>query len=75
MRTRLTRMGDQLGIVLDAPLLEHLGIDAETELEISSDGSVIVVAPLQSPERDAKLKKVAGRVFDAYAGVFKKLGE
>lgn len=75
MRKHLTKIGNSLGVVLDRPLLEQLGVDAETELEISSDGSVILIAPVRSKKRDAKLKKVTDRVFDAYAGAFKKLAE
>lgn len=75
MRKRLTKIGNSLGVVLDRPLLEQLGVDAETELEISSDGSVILIAPVRSKRRDAKLKKVTDRVFDTYAGAFKKLAE
>lgn len=75
MRKRLTKIGNSLGVVLDRPLLERLGVDAETELEISSDGSVILIAPVRAKKRDAKLKKVTDRVFDTYAGAFKKLAE
>lgn len=75
MRKHLTKIGNSLGVVLDRPLLDQLGVDAETELEISSDGSVILIAPVRSKKRDAKLKKVTDRVFDAYAGAFKKLAE
>ena len=71
----MTKIGNSLGVVLDRPLLEHLGIDAESELEISSDGSVILIAPVRSKKRDAKLKKVTDRVFGTYAGAFKKLAE
>ncbi len=75
MRKRVTKIGNSLGIVLDRPLLEQLGVDADTDLEVSSDGSVIVIAPVRTKKRDAKLKRVTDRVFDAYAGAFKKLAE
>jgi putative addiction module antidote len=75
MKKRLTKIGNSLGVVLDKPLLDQLGVDADTELEISTDGSVILIVPERSKRRDAKLKKVADRVFDTYAGAFKKLAE
>lgn len=75
MQKRLTKIGNSLGIVLDRPLLEKLGVDAETDLEVSTDGSVILISPVRSKRRDAKLKRVTERVFDAYAGAFKKLAE
>lgn len=75
MRKRVTKIGNSLGIVLDRPLLEQLGVDADTDLEVSSDGSVIVIAPVRTKRRDAKLKRVTERVFETYAGAFKKLAE
>jgi antitoxin MazE len=75
MQKRLTKIGNSLGIVLDRPLLERLGVDAETDLEISTDGSVILIAPVRGKKRDAKLKKVTDRAFETYAGAFKKLAE
>lgn len=75
MQKRLTKIGNSLGLVLDRPLLERLKLDANTEVEVSTDGSVILITPVRSKKRDAKLKRVADRVFDAYAGAFKKLAE
>lgn len=75
MQKRLTRIGNSLGLVLDRPLLEKMGVDADTELEVSSDGTCIVITPVRSKRRDAKLKQVADQVFDEFAGAFKKLAE
>ena len=41
MRKKLTRTGNSLALVLEKPLLDQLGIDATTPLEVSTDGSVI----------------------------------
>lgn len=35
MKKKLARTGNSLALVLDKPLLEQLGIDEDTELEIS----------------------------------------
>ena len=76
MQKRLTRIGNSVGIVLDRRLLEGMDIDVERdEFEVSTDGSVIVITPVRSKRRDAKLKRIATRVFDAYGGAFKKLAE
>jgi len=45
MKKRLTRSGNGLALVIDRPLLEELEIDADTELELSTDGDVHVVTP------------------------------
>src|SRR3982074_2557264 len=38
MRKKLTRTGNSLALVLDKDLLEQLGIDAQTALQLSTDG-------------------------------------
>lgn len=75
MRKRLTKIGNSLGLVLDRPLLDQLGVDADTELELSTDGSVLLISPVRGKRRDAKLKRVTDRVLETYAGAFKKLAE
>src|SRR5262249_23037060 len=43
MRKKLTRTGNSLALVLDKRLLDRVGIDAETPLDVSTNGQVIVV--------------------------------
>ena len=75
MRKRLTRSGNSLALVIDKPLLEALGIDAETELEVSTDGDVLVVAPVRDRRRSKKLAEVVAEAHERYGGVFKRLAE
>jgi antitoxin component of MazEF toxin-antitoxin module len=75
MSKRLTRSGNSLALVIDKPLLEALGIDAETELELSTDGDVLVVSPLRERKRRAKLKELVAEAHEQYGGVFKRLAE
>jgi antitoxin component of MazEF toxin-antitoxin module len=75
MVKRLTKTGNSLALVLDRPLLEATNIDAETELEISTDGDVIVITPLRDPARTAKIREGVDRVNRRYAGVFRRLAE
>jgi antitoxin component of MazEF toxin-antitoxin module len=75
MRKKLTRTGNSLALVLDRPLLDRLGIDEDTTLELSTDGGVIVVSPVRDKRRDAKLREIMERADAQYGGVFKKLAE
>jgi antitoxin component of MazEF toxin-antitoxin module len=75
MRKKLTRTGNSLALVLDKDLLEQLGIDAETALELSTDGDVLVVSPVRGRRADERLKEVMTRAHERYAGVFSKLAE
>ena len=56
MVKHLTKTENSLSLVLDPPLLEAARIDADTPLEISTDGDVIVISPVRNGQRAAKLK-------------------
>ena len=75
MPKTLTRTGNSLALVLDKPILEATGIDADTPLEVSTDGDVIVVSPVRSKKRTAKLKKILEDLDREHAGAFKRLAE
>jgi antitoxin MazE len=75
MRKRLTRTGNSLALVLDRDLLEATGIRATTPLEISTDGEVIVISPVRSTKRTARLREIMERAHTRYAGTFRRLAE
>jgi antitoxin component of MazEF toxin-antitoxin module len=75
MTKKLTRTGNSLAVVLDRPILEATGIDADTPLEVSTDGDVIVISPVRSPRRTAKLKKALEGLHRKHAGAFRRLAE
>ena len=75
MTKRLTRSGNSLALVIDRPLLEALDIDAETELELSTDGDVLVVTPVRARKRQAKVGELVREAHEQYGGVFKRLAE
>ncbi len=75
MVKKLTRTGNSLALVLDKPLLETLGIDENTELEISTNGDVLVVTPVRDRAREKKLKKILADLDREYGGVFRRMAE
>jgi antitoxin component of MazEF toxin-antitoxin module len=75
MVKRLTKTGNSLALVLDKPLLEQLGIDENTPLEVSTNGDVLVVTPVRDRARERKLKKALEEMDREYEGVFKRLAE
>ena len=75
MIKKLTRTGNSIAIVLDKPLLEVLGLDENAEVEVSTNGQVIVITPKRSSARDRKFRKAADKVNQKYAGLFKRLSE
>jgi antitoxin component of MazEF toxin-antitoxin module len=75
MEKRLTKTGNSLALVFDRELLEKTGISAETVLEISTDGDVIVVSPKRAKKRSEKLRQAMARADTRYAGVFRRLAK
>ena len=46
MRKKLTAIGNSYGLVIDRPILELLKITPETEVELSTDGTRLIVEPV-----------------------------
>ena len=75
MIKKLTRTGNSIALVLDKPLLEELGLDENAEVEVSTNGQVIVITPKRSSARDRKFRKAVDKINHKYAGLFKRLSE
>jgi len=75
MTKRLSRSGNSLALVIDRPLLEALEIDADTELELSTDGDVLVVTPIRDRKRSNRVGELVAEAHEQYGGVFRRLAE
>ncbi len=75
MTKRLSRSGNSLALVIDRPLLEALEIDADTELELSTDGDVLVVTPIRDRKRSKRVDELVSEAHEPYGGVFRRLSE
>jgi antitoxin MazE len=75
MEKRLTKTGNSLALVLDRELLDRTGISAETILEVSTDGDVIVISPKRTKKRAERLRQAMARADQRYAGVFRRLAK
>jgi len=56
-------------------LLEELGLDENAEVEVSTNGQVIVITPKRSAARKRRFRDAADRINRRYAGLFKRLSE
>jgi len=75
MIKKLTRTGNSIAVVLDKPLLDELGLDENSEVEVSTNGQLIVIAPKRNAARERKFRKAADKINRKYAGLFKRLSE
>jgi antitoxin component of MazEF toxin-antitoxin module len=71
----LTRTGNSLALVIDKALLEATGITADSQLEVSTDGDVIVISPVRSKQRTARVRAVLDELDREHAGAFKRLAK
>ncbi len=75
MIKKLTKHGNSLAIVIDRAVLDLLKIDADTPLEISTDGQVLVISPVRDNERRDKFTEALESANRKYGRALKRLAE
>lgn len=75
MVKKLTKHGNSLALVIERPILDLLKIDAETPLDISTDGKRLIVEPAQPTTRKKKFEAAQEWAHKRYAKAFRKLAE
>lgn len=71
----LCKHGNSLALVIDRPILELLGIDENTSLEISTDGESLVIAPVRDKPRRKRFEEALASSNERYGGALKRLAE
>lgn len=71
----LTRTGNSVALVLDKQLLEAANLDPDAEVEVSTNGRVIVIAPVRSKREVDKFKRAEERMHEKFAGAFTRLAK
>ena len=75
MIKKLTRTGNSVALVLDKALLEELGLGPDSEVEVSTNGQILIMTPKRSSSRERRFRKSADKIHRRYAGLFKRLSE
>lgn len=73
MTKRLTKHGNSAALVIDKPIMELLGIDLKTTLEITTDGKSLVVSPVESSSRERKFRAALKAVNQKHGKTLSKL--
>jgi antitoxin component of MazEF toxin-antitoxin module len=71
---KLVAIGNSQGIIIERPILDLLGIDRDTPLEVKTDGEGLHIRPLRK-DRITHLRDAATRMMDAHDETFKKLAK
>jgi antitoxin component of MazEF toxin-antitoxin module len=73
MLKKLTRHGNSLALVLDKGVIELLNIDSETPLEISTDGSLLLITPVRDEKRRRRFQDALEKTNARYVRTLKRL--
>lgn len=71
----LTKHGNSLALVIEKPILELIGADADTLFDISTDGQILILSPVRDEGREAAFQAALEKVNARYPRALKKLSE
>jgi antitoxin MazE len=75
MTKKLSKHGNSLALVIDRPILDLLGIDEQTTLDISTDGRALVIVPVQGKRRRKQFQDALTACNERYGKALKRLAE
>jgi antitoxin component of MazEF toxin-antitoxin module len=71
MKTKLRRIEGHFAVVLDEPDVEALGLNEDSEIEVSRTGRVLVMRPAS----DAAIQQILDELDEQYGSVFERLSK
>ena len=75
MTKTLIKHGNSLALVVDKPILELLGISANTPLELTTNGDSLLVSPIRDPKRQKQLHASLDKINTKFGDDLKRLAE
>ena len=75
MRKNLTVIGNSLGIIIEKPILDLLGIGRETQFEMITDGQRLILEPVKIAEKVDKIKEATRRVMKNHDKTLRELAK
>ena len=75
MVKKLIKHGNSLALVIDKPILDLLGISAETPLEVTSNGDALLLSPVRNKSRQKQLRASLDKINHTFGDDLKRLAE
>ena len=73
---KLTKHGNSYALIIERPILDLLGIDSETLLQISTpDGISIIITPVKSKMQKQRFSTSLKKINKKYGRALKRLAE
>lgn len=75
MIRRLTKQGNSLALIVERPIRELLGIDADTPLNVSVEGRRLIIEPMTEEQREKKFQKALAVTKQRYGKALRNLAK
>ncbi len=75
MLKKLSRHGNSLALVIDKGVLDLLNIDDQTPLEISTDGTILMISPVRDEDRKLQFQEALAKTNARYGRALKRLAD
>ena len=75
MIKKLSRHGNSLALLIDRSILDLLKIDENTPLEVSTDGTALIVSPVADEKHNTKLAAALESTNRRHGKALRKLAE
>jgi antitoxin MazE len=75
MIKNFVKHGNNWAIVIDRPILDLLKINPESEIELTTDGQSIRIAPADPMSEKSKVRAASEKVNAKHSRAFRKLAE
>ena len=75
MIKKLTSHGNSSGLIIEKAILKLLNITQKTPLEITTDGTNIIISPVRKSEREKTLRSALSRVNQRHGKTLKALAK
>lgn len=73
---KLSKHGNSYALIIERPILDLLGIDSETLLQISTpDGISIIITPVKSKSQKHRFATSLKKINKKYGRILKRLAE
>jgi antitoxin component of MazEF toxin-antitoxin module len=75
MIKKLIRHGNSSALIIDKPILELLNISSDTEFEITTDGTNLILSPQMDTDGETDILHSLEKINSRYGNALRRLGE
>jgi len=75
MIKKLVAHGNSAALIIDKPIMDILKVNMDTLLEVSTDGRNLIISPVESGNRERRLKAALDKVNKVHGKTLRKLAK